>query len=424
MKDHEERDPGRRGFGTAAVHGPGRARPAAGDSRETGRSRAHVAPIVQSSAFEFPDVESAVDAFRTGGDWIYTRHGNPTVRELERHVAALESHPVPEAGEATVEARSTGRGAPEDVDTRAFASGMAAITCLAFALAAEGRLVSQDGIYGTTVAALQRLRRFGIQVDFVPVGDLDALRTAVAEDPPPALVHIETPANPLLQVTDVRSAAELAHAAGAALAVDATFATPALLRPLAWGADFVVHSTTKFMSGHGAALGGVVSGPAARLRRELDPLRKELGGVADPFASWLTLLGLRTLEIRMARHAANAAALAAMLRDHPRVRRVFHPDPTSLPAGQLAAEGPMLSFEVDGDEGGARSVIDRLTLATLAPTLGTLDTLVQHPYTMSHAVLPEERRRRLGIEPGVVRVSVGLEDPDDLLEDFRRALDA
>lgn len=415
MKDRAGREPGRRGFGTAAVHGTRRRRADESPSSGSGEERAHVPPIVQSSAFEFPDAESAVEAFRGSGDWIYTRQGNPTVRALERHVAALESHPV---------AGAEASGPAEEVDARAFASGMAGITGLAMAVAAEGRLVCQDGIYGTTVAALQRLRRFGIQVDFVPVGDLEALRTTVQEDPPPALVHIETPANPLLQVTDVRAVAELTHEVGAALAVDATFATPALLRPLAWGADFSVHSTTKFMSGHGAALGGVVSGPASRLKRELDPLRKELGGVADPFASWLTLLGLRTLDVRMARHAANASALAAMLRDHPAVRRVFHPDPAALPAGQLAAGGPMLSFEVEGGEAGARRAIDRLALATLAPTLGTVDTLVQHPYTMSHAVLPEERRRRLGIEPGVVRVSVGLEDPDDLLEDFRRALDA
>lgn len=408
-------DAGSRGFGTAAVHGADAEAP-------LDRVRPHVPPIVQSSAFEFPDVETAVEAFRGGGEWIYTRKGNPTVRALERHVAALERHPV--SGVADGQAGEEGGDGPrEEIDARAFASGMAAITCLALGVAAGGRLVCQDGIYGTTVSALQGLRRFGLRVDFVPVGDLEALRAAARQDPPPALIHIETPANPLLQVTDVRAAARLAHQVGAALAVDATFATPALLRPLAWGADFVVHSTTKFISGHGAALGGVVSGRASRLRSVLDPLRKELGGVADPFASWLTLLGLRTLDVRMARHAANAAALATMLREHPRVRRVFHPDPAALPAGQLAAGGPMLSFEVEDDEAGARAVMDRLRLAALVPTLGTVDTLIQHPYTMSHAVLSAERRRRLGIEPGIVRVSVGLEDRDDLLEDFRRALE-
>lgn len=413
-----------RGFGTAAVHGPqgvperGPDRPperggeAAGGAE--GGSRPHATPLHQTSGFAFTDPESAVAAFRGSGDYIYSRLGNPTVRVLERHLTLLEAHAVP--GGAI-------RREPEELDSCFFASGMAAITAVALGVGVDGRIVCQDGIYGTTVAHMQGLARYGVDVDFVPAGDLEALHRALEDGRPPALVFVETPANPLLQVTDVRAAAEAAHDAGALLAVDATFATPALLRPLVWGADFSVHSTTKFVSGHGLALGGVVTGAAGQVRERVVPARKFFGAAPDPFAAWLTLHGLRTLDVRMARHAANAAALADALRRHGRVERVHHPDPAALPAGQLASAGPMLSFEVAGGRDEALGAIRRLGLATLVPSLGTLDTVVQHPDTMSHGLLPESRRRELGIGPGLVRVSVGLEDPADLVRDFRRALD-
>ncbi len=392
------------GFGTRAVHGAGEA---------TSTAEAHVAPIFQTTAFTFPAAHEAIEAFG-GSGYIYSRKANPTVRALERHIAALERAPV-EVAEGTLQAS-------EDADSRFFGSGMAAISAVILAMGAGGRVVCQSGIYGTTEAMVGRLDELGVRVDLAPVGDLEALGTAVARDMPPALVYIESPANPLLQLTDVRRAAQIAHEAGARLAVDATFATPALLRPLAWGADLVLHSTTKFMSGYGVVLGGVVSGAAEILTAKIDPLRQNFGGVADPFAAWMTGLGLRTLAVRMERHVANAEALARMLEDHPRVERVFYPDPGELPAGQLTSGGPMLSFEVAGGEQEALAVVDRLSLITLAPTLGTLDTLVQHPYTMSHSVLPEARRREMGIQPGILRVSVGLEDPGDLIEDLSRAL--
>lgn len=408
----------RRGFGTASVHGPGdgddRGGAGSGSRGSAGSgSRPHAEPIHQTSAFTFPDSDAALAAFDEGGAYIYSRLGNPTVRALERHVVRLEAHPV--------------EGAPREpeadgLDACFFASGMGAISAVVLGVAAEGRVICQDGVYGTTVAHMQGLPRYGIEVDFVPAGDSDALRSAAATGGPPALLYVETPANPLLQVTDIAAAAAAAHEAGALLAVDGTFATPALQRPLAWGADLVVHSTTKFMAGHGVALGGIVTGATERVKELIRPMRKFFGAAPDPFAAWLTLNGLRTLEVRMERHAANAAALAAMLRDHPRVERVHHPAPTALPRGQLAAGGPMVSFEVAGGRAEALDVIDRLELASLVPSLGVLDTVVQHPYSMSHGLLPEGRRRALGIGPGLVRVSVGLEDPEDIVEDFRRAL--
>lgn len=394
-----------RGLATRALHGEGR--------REAERwPRSHVPPLYQSSAFTFPDARSGQAAFEGSGDFIYTRKDNPTVRALEERIAALEATPVP------------GRPAPEETLACCFfATGMAAISAVALSVAGGGgKVVAQEGIYGTSEHLLRGLDRFGIEVDFAPAGDTGALQRALRRGRPPALVHVETPANPRLQVTPIAETARLAHAVGAVLVVDGTFATPALQRPLSWGADFSLHSTTKFISGHGAALGGAVTAPRERVEAVLRPARRDLGGAPDPFAAWLTLLGLQTLPLRAERQSANADALARLLRGHPRVAAVHHPDPASLPPGQMAAGGPMLSFELEGGEVAALGTMDRLRVATLAATLGTLDTLVQHPWSMSHAILPEKRRRALGIGPGLLRVSVGLEDETDLLEDFERAL--
>lgn len=395
------------GFGTRAVHGAG------GRPDEPGP---HAPPIFQTAGFSFPTGRDAVRAFREGDAYVYTRDANPTTRELERHLAALEAAPVPTPDGGV-------REAPPDVDARFFSSGMAAISSVALGIAGGGRLVSQSGIYGSSEAMMGRLSRFGVDVTFVPAGDVDALAGAVGDGPPPALVYVETPANPLLHLTDVARAAEIAHAAGALLAVDATFATPALLRPLAWGADLVLHSTTKFIGGHGVALGGVVAARRELLEREIGPARKYFGGAPDPFAAWLTLLGARTLDVRMQRHVSNARAMAGFLAGHPDVTRVMYPDPARLPAGQLAAPGPMLAFDVGGGEERALRVLDALRLVTIAPTLGTVDTLVQHPYSMSHAVLPEGRRRELGILPGILRISAGLEEAADLVADLETALE-
>ncbi|MFQ5745683.1 MAG: trans-sulfuration enzyme family protein [Gemmatimonadota bacterium] len=401
--------PGAR-FGTAAIHGAG------GDPEPPPRS--HATPLFQSTAFTFPDARTGQEAFRGSGDYLYTRQGNPTVRALESRMALLEVFPVTDPG-----GQPAGIDGPRAVDACFFASGMAAIGAVALATCAGGkRLVAQEGIYGTSETFLRGLDGFGIEVSFAPAGDLDALERSVRAGPLPALVYVETPANPRLQLTDVAAAAGIAHEAGALLAVDATFASPALLRPLRWGADFSIHSTTKFVSGHGVAIGGIVSGEEARIADMIRPARTGLGGSPDPFAAWLTLLGLATLPVRMERHCRTAAALAQALRSETAVQIVHYPDPATLPAGQLAAGGAMLAFEVEGGETAARRVMDRLEVVTLAATLGTLDTLIQHPASMSHVVIPESRRRELGIRPGLLRVSVGLEDPEDLLEDFARAL--
>jgi len=395
-----------RDFSTRAVHGAGHEPP------ET--VSPHTGPIHQTSSFTFPSVQDGIEAFEGSGAYLYSRKANPTIRALERHLTALESTPV--------ETPSGLREPTGEVDTLFFTSGMAAISAAVLALGARGRVVCQGGIYGTTEAMVGGLGDFGVDVDFARVGDLDALRSVVETGPAPALVYIETPANPLVQVTDIQAAAKMAHDVGARLAVDSTFATPALQRPLAWNADLVLHSTTKFIAGHGVVLGGSVTGSKELLKRRLEPLRVRFGGSADPFAAWLTHLGCRTLALRMERHAANADAIAAFLERHPNVAQVFRPDLSSLPEGQMSAGGPMLSFDVGEGREAALRVVDRLELITLAPTLGNIDSLVQHPWSMSHVILPEERRLEMGIAPGVLRVSVGIEAAGDLIADLERAL--
>ncbi len=392
-------------FSTRAVHG---------DGREAETASPHTTPIYQSSSFTFSTVADGVEAFQGGGAYTYTRKGNPTTRALERHISALESVPV--------ETPQGPRRVAADVDTRVFTSGMAAISATVLGIAGGRRVVCQGGIYGTTESLMGGLGRFGVEVEFARVGDLDELRAAVETGAPPALVYLETPANPLMQVTDIAEAAAIAHSVGARLAVDSTFATPALQRPLAWGADVVLHSTTKFMAGHGVVLGGSATGVTELIGDAIEPMRVKFGGSADPFAAWLTLTGLKTLAIRMERNGRNADVVAEFLRSHPRVTRVFRPDLAALPDGQMAAAGPMLSFEVEGGSEAALSVIEGFGLVTLAPTLGDIDTLVQHPWSMSHVVLPEERRIETGIGPGVLRVSVGIEAADDIVADFANAL--
>lgn len=387
--------------------------------------RPHVPALHQTSAFTFSDMAAGRAAFRGEATeegepaWIYSRLGNPTVRALERRLASLETHPLPEEVVAPPQSPD-----PDTVDACFFASGMGAISALALAHGADGgRIVCQRGIYGTAEHLMGRLESWGARISEVPVGDTEALAAAVADEPAD-LVYVESPANPLLQTTDLAGAAEAAHRAGAVLAVDATFATPRLGRPLAWGADFVVHSTTKFLAGHGAAMGGVVVGPTSAVRGTLREMRRDLGAAPDPFAAWLTLLGAGTLDVRVERASANAALLAAALTEHPAVDRVYVADASTAPGGQLLGTAPMVSFDVAGGADAAARVVDRLRVVTLAPTLGTTDTLIQHPDSMSHAVLPEDRRRALGIGPGLLRVSVGVEAGGDLVADVTRALDA
>ncbi|HET9456085.1 MAG TPA: aminotransferase class I/II-fold pyridoxal phosphate-dependent enzyme [Candidatus Limnocylindrales bacterium] len=339
--------------------------------------------------------------------YAYGRIDNPTVAALASVVAELE-------------------GAE---DGFAFSSGMAAIHASVASLASSGdRVVATQASYGTTHAQFAGvLGRFGIAVEFVDMTDLAAVEAAVAAVPT-RILYAETIANPTIVVSDVAALAEIAHRHGALLIVDNTFASPYLCRPLEIGADLVVESATKFLSGHSDALAGVVCG-----RRELiDAIRAfevDTGAALAPQAAYLVLRGISTLALRMERHSATAAALAAWLERQDGVTRVFHPSLPSHPqhalaARQLAAGGGMLAFELDGGRVAGEAFIDALTIPQLTASLGSVFTMVVHPPSTTHRQLDDAALRASGITPGLLRCSVGLEDFDDLVADFGRGLGA
>jgi methionine-gamma-lyase len=363
--------------------------------------RAATAPLYQTANYVYGDAEGAAHA-ASGESFIYTRHGNPTTDAFARAVAELE-------------------GAAGGL---AFASGMAAMSTALLGLAAGGEVLAAEGIYGGTTELLTGLGpRFGVRARFVPAWDLRAVEGAVGPDTKVLLV--ETMSNPLLRVPDLRALGALARARGLTFVVDSTFTTPFLVRPLEHGAHLVVHSVSKYLSGHGDVIGGVVVGESTALAT-VRHTRTLLGGTMDPFAAWLALRGLRTLPLRIARQCESAARLAAVLEALPGVRAVHypglrqHPD-RAIAAALLAAPGAMITFQmVDG--GAARRFYDRVRVFTRAASLGEVASLVTHPASFSHGSLSAEERARLGIDEGLLRLSVGIEDVQDLEADLRHAL--
>lgn len=399
------------GFGTHAIHAYELDDPYG----------AHTTPVYQSSVFEFPNVETGQELFlgRRPG-YIYTRWGNPTIAVLERRMAALESLDIP---------RRDGEPAAEGL---AFASGMAAITAAVLACCeGAGTLVAQEGLYGGTVELFTGvLPRFGVRVAWFDGTRPETCAARLEAHRDVGAVYIETPANPTLKITDIRAIVEFARAGGARVVSDNTFASPLLQRPLALGADIVVHSATKYLSGHGHVMGGVVVGRDPEfVRRAIEPLRRHLGAVPSPFDAWLILAGLKTLHLRVPRHCANARAIAEFLAEDDRVAAVHYPGLPSHPQRALAARqmsdfGGMLAFELRGGYAAAVAFMNALRLCAIAPSLGSLATLVQHPASMSHLVVPREERERAGIGEALIRMSVGVEEVDDVLGDLRQALDA
>ena len=368
-----------------------------------------VPPIHPSVTYSYERMEDLDEAFATGG-YVYTRHGNPTVAALEEAVAALED------GETAV----------------AFASGMAAIhgALLAVGARAGTAVVAARDLYGATYVLLDRLLRSqGVSVRFVEVTDLAAVEAACAELRPVALL-VETVSNPLLKVADLPALAEVAHRHGAALLVDNTFATPYLVRPLALGADLVIHSATKYLGGHGDVLAGVVVTSAARREVLMDVL-KTTGANLGPLEAWLLLRGLRTLVLRVQRQCTSALAVAQWLESHPRVGRVLYPGLPSHPQHELAARlfggrgfGGIVTFELkDAGREEVFRFMDRLRLCIPATSLGDIQTLVLYPAHSSHRGLRPEERAALGITDGMVRISVGIEAVEDILADLAQALD-
>jgi cystathionine beta-lyase/cystathionine gamma-synthase len=365
--------------------------------------RAATAPLYQTANYVYEDAAGAAHAAE-GESFLYSRHGNPTTDGLARAVAALE-------------------GAEEGL---VFSSGMAAVSTALFAAGAGGEVLAAEGIYGGTTELLSGLApRLGLRARFVPAWDLAAVEAALGDDTKVLLV--ETLSNPLLRVPDLRALGALARARGVTFVVDSTFTTPCLVRPLEHGANLVVHSVSKYLSGHGDVVGGVVVGSAAAVA----PLRKArtlLGGNMDPFAAWLALRGLRTLPLRLARQCGSAVLLAAVLETLPGVVRVHHPSLPSHPdhalaRRQLDAPGAMISVQL-ADGAAARRFYDRVRVFSRAASLGEVVSLVTHPASFSHGTVPPAERARLGIDEGLLRLSIGIEDIADLEADLRQALGA
>jgi methionine-gamma-lyase len=401
VTDEDVPDPGaphRARLATRAVHGvavpPVEQRPAA-------------PPLYQTSTFAFDDAEAYAAALSDPGHgYVYSRYENPTTAALERCVADLEG------GAAAL----------------AFASGMAAISTTLLALAAGGRIVAQRDVYGGTYSLLETvLPRLGTSVAFASGDDPAALEAELAGGA--AVLYLETIANPTMRVADLPALAELAHRHGACLVVDNTVASPVLCRPLEHGADVVLHSSTKYLGGHSDVVGGLAVFADEGDRRAAWDLLIDLGGCADPFASWLVLRGLRTLELRLQRHGANAGALAERLAAHPDVERVHWPGLASHRSAEVAErvlDGPggFLSFDLAGGRAAGRRFVEAVGLAAQAPSLGGPQTLVSHPVSTTHRQLDEAALVAAGVGHGMVRVFAGLEDANDLVGDFTQALSA
>lgn len=354
-------------------------------------------PVYQTSTFQQEGIG------RPRG-YEYTRTGNPTRAALETALAALEG------GHSAL----------------AFASGVAATAAVLQLLKPGDHVVAADDLYGGTYRLLERhFRPWGLRVDYAPATDVVAWRAAVR--PETRLFWIETPTNPLLKLVDIAGVAAIAREHGAWLAVDNTFASPWLQRPLEWGAHFVVHSTTKYIAGHSDLVGGAVIGSDPEAMRQLKHLQNALGAVPGPWDCWLTLRGLKTLALRMDAHCRNARRLAEWLAGHPAVERVHYPGLPDHPQAELArrqmrAPGGMISFELVGGLPAVERFVSRLRLFVLAESLGGVESLVCHPARMTHASIPPSERRRRGISDSLVRISVGLEHVDDLLDDLAQAL--
>lgn len=367
----------------------------------------HVTPIYQTSTFVFEDVDQGARRFAgEEAGYIYTRLGNPTQTELEAKMAALESA---EAGLAT-------------------ASGMAAISTTLVSLLKKGdHIVAGDTLYGCTHGFISEiLPQYGVEVTMVDTTDPKNIEAAMK--PNTKVVYVETPANPTLSIVDLRKVAEISHRHGAKLVVDNTFMSPYFQRPIELGADIVVHSATKYIGGHGDVIGGIVVGKKEVIDNIRMPYLKDFGGVMAPFDAWLLLRGLKTLGVRMERHNANAQKVAEFLEAHPLIERVDYPGLPSHPQHDLAKEqmdgfGGMISFELKGGIEAGKTLMNSVKMISLAVSLGCVDSLIQHPASMTHSPVPREERLKAGITDGLVRLSVGIEGVEDIIADLEQALD-
>ena len=355
-------------------------------------------PIYQTSTFAFKDVG------KTRG-YDYSRTANPTRKVLEDTIAKLEG------GQAGF----------------AFATGMAAETTAIHLLKAGDHVISGDDIYGGTFRLFQDvMHKFGLEFTYLRMDSRQRIEEAIR--PNTKMLWLETPSNPLLNIVDLEMAADIAQKHKLMTVIDNTFATPYFLKPIDYGIDLVVHSTTKYLNGHCDVVGGAVVTTTSELTEKVQFLLNAMGTPASPFDCWLVLRGIETLPVRMKQHEANAFAIANFLKGHPAVKKVFYPGLESHPGHDIARRqmkgfGGMVSFEINGGTEKVNSFLKRLNIFALAESLGSPASLVAHPATMTHASMPEEHRKKVGITDATIRLSVGLENIDDLIEDLRRGLE-
>lgn len=383
---------------------------------------AHVMPIYQTSTFSFPDVETGAAIFKgEAPGYIYTRLSNPNLDQLAHKIAVLEG--------LDLLRQEPEKPDKEIVGGMVFSSGMAAVSSAVLARTRAGQtIIAQESLYGTTFTLLSELApRYGIKVVWLKDTSPDQWERAFSQNPEAVAAYIETPVNPTMAVVDIARISEIAHRYGAWVIADNTFATPFCQRPLTLGADVVVHSTTKYISGHGLTIGGaVVSRHVNFINNELNGMLKMLGGVCSPMDAWLANNGLKTFELRMQRHCDNGLQIARYLEQHPAVEHVYYPGLPGHPDHELAkrqmlAFGGMLSFELKGGLRAGEDLMNRIKVMTLAVSLGNVDTLIQHPASMSHSNVPREVRIKAGLSDGLVRLSVGIENCEDLIADFEQA---
>lgn len=375
----------------------------------------HVLPIYATSSFVFENIDQGVEIFKNiESGHVYSRYANPTVDTVARKIADLETLGL-------------------DIEATAVltSSGMSAISTLLLGLLKSGdQVLSQGNLYGGTTELLTAvLQPLGVETTFTDLRDLNGVESILKSKPAVKLLYCETPANPTLACVDIAALSELAHRYGARVVIDNTFPTPLLQQPFARGVDFIIHSTTKYLNGHGNSIAGVIVGrDHEMMRKKVWRAMKLAGTNCSPFEAWLTHNGLKTLALRMERHCHNAQTLAEWLEKHPAVARVNYPGLPAHPDHALARRqmrggfGGMLSFELKGGLEAGLRCMNRIQFCTLAPTLGDVDTLILHPASSSHLNVAKEIREQNGITDGMIRVSVGIEHAGDIIADLEQAI--
>jgi methionine-gamma-lyase len=380
----------------------------------------HTTPIYATSTFTFGSAEEGMERFK-GDDKtrLYSRWGNPTFTAAEKTIEALEARGL-----------TNDDGTPLEVKALLHSSGQAAMSTLFFSnLSAGDCLISHYSLYGGSQELMQKvLNEAGVKVILIDIHNEAILVETIKANPNTKLIHLETPANPTLQCVDIEAICEIAHAHGIKVSVDNTVATPYLQQPFALGADYVFHSATKFLNGHGSALHGVLLGKDLEyMRTKVWKWHVLLGGNSNAFDAYLLIQGMKTLELRMEKHCANAAKVAHFLQQHPAIAHVnytgfeSHPHHT-IAKKQMKEHAPLISFELKGGIDAGKKFIDAVEICTRAVSLGTVDTLVSHPASMTHMSIPKVEREKYGITDGLIRMSVGIENIEDLEADLAQAL--